>query len=221
MSNLPALKDIVALSEDVFKGNALMVLINQPPPDKWLKPHPTATRKNEEGKYVPIKYLPREYVEFLLSSIFTKYWVELRSDKLVANSYVVTVRLYVIDPIDGETRWNDGIGAVACQTDKGAGATDFNKIKSNAIQLAAPAAETFAIKDAAEKFGKIFGRDLNVDPVSYTGLLKEQIDIEELKELYELKKEGLTEDEIIYCGRIINGEEKNSYSKLHKFLMDK
>jgi hypothetical protein len=47
------------------------------------------------------------------------------------------------------------------QTDKGAGATDFNALKAGAVMMAAPAAETFAIKDAADKLGKLFGKDLN------------------------------------------------------------
>jgi hypothetical protein len=38
---------------------------------------------------------------------------------------------------------------------------------------AAPAAESFAVKDAAEKIGKLFGRDLNrADQILYDELAK-------------------------------------------------
>ena len=39
--------------------------------------------------------------------------------------------------------------------------------------MAAPSAESFAIKDAAEKLGKIFGKDLNrKDAMAYDSLIK-------------------------------------------------
>ena len=41
-------------------------------------------------------------------------------------------------------------------------------MSSGAIQMWAPSAESFAIKDAAEKLGKIFGKDLNrKDDIAY------------------------------------------------------
>jgi hypothetical protein len=47
------------------------------------------------------------------------------------------------------------------QVDSGKKAMDHEAIKSNAVMLALPIAETNAVKDAADKIGKIFGRDLN------------------------------------------------------------
>jgi hypothetical protein len=46
------------------------------------------------------------------------------------------------------------------QFDSGSDITQPHTIKSNAIQLAAPGAVSYAIKDAAEHLGKMFGRDL-------------------------------------------------------------
>jgi len=49
-------------------------------------------------------------------------------------------------------------------------------MKTMAIQMGAPAAESLAVKDAAEKIGRIFGRDVNRDrdkvmnDASYAGL---------------------------------------------------
>ncbi len=160
--HLPSLKDLVEENALTERENALMVLLNQDPPKDWIKQHPTTKTA----------YLPIERVEYLLSRIFTKWWVEVKAVNCIANSVVVSVRLYVTDPITNSEIWNDGIGASPIQTDKGAGATDWTKVKSAGVMMAAPSAESFAIKDAAEKFGKLFGKDLNrKDIINYTNLL--------------------------------------------------
>jgi hypothetical protein len=44
-------------------------------------------------------------------------------------------------------------------------------MNSSAIQIGAPSSESFAVKDACEKFGRIFGKDLNrKDNVNYDRL---------------------------------------------------
>lgn len=140
---------------DIRKEKELILLLNCNPPSTWVKEHPSSNEKNR------IYYIPIEKIEFLLTRIFNKWWVEIKEMQLIANSVVVTVRLYYINPITGKEEWQDGIGAQPLQTDKGAGATDFNAIKNNAVSLAAPSAESYAIKDAAEKLGKLFGKDLS------------------------------------------------------------
>lgn len=164
-TKLPSLSDLVEGNELTAKENALMVLLNQEPPNQWLKKHPMSG-----GDYLPI-----ERVEYLLSRIFTKWWVEVRQVQCLANSVVVSVRLYVIDPISNSEIWNDGIGASPIQTNKGAGAMDWNAAKSDGVMKAAPSAESYAIKDAAEKFGKLFGKDLNrKEIIDYKPLLSER-----------------------------------------------
>ena len=132
--------------------NNLNILLNENPPDAWVKEHPLA--KN-------VKYIPIERVEWLLTRLFFMWRVEVKSTQILANSIVVTVRLFYLDRFSDEFLWQDGIGAAPLQTDKGAGAIDFDKIKNDAVMKAAPAAESYAIKDAAEKIGKIFGKDMN------------------------------------------------------------
>lgn len=162
---LPRYEDLVTQDETSLKQNALTVLLNQNPPNAWLVEHPMI-----KG----YKYIPIEKIEYLLTRLFPRWWVEIRSSQVMANSVVVTVRLYVINPITGETEYNDGIGAAPIQTNKGAGATDWEQVKTDSLQKAAPAAETYAIKDAAEKFGKIFGRDVSrKGSMDYNGLLKQ------------------------------------------------
>lgn len=206
---LPTLDELVNESELSVKENNLMVLLNQPPPKNWIKQHPMT-----KGDYLPI-----ERVEYLLSRIYTKWWVEVKSCVCLANSLVCTIRLYVTNPLTKETEWNDGIGASPIQTDKGAGAMDWNKAKADGVMKAAPAAESYAVKDAAEKFGKLFGKDLNrKEDISFTDLLKEHVKHEDLLALWEIKKESVPSDQYYDCERVVNNKESNSYKKLFKYL---
>lgn len=154
--------------------NELTFLLNQQPPAKFIQEHPTIKVKNKEGQFVPLKFIPRENVEYMLTRIYGSWKLEIRSVVLIANSPVVTVRLYVTNPITKQEEWQDGIGASPIQTDAGKGAVDFMAMKSAGVMMAAPAAETYAFKDAAEKFGKIFGKDLNVrEQLDYSNILKQ------------------------------------------------
>lgn len=164
ITKLPTFQDLITDTQESLKQNALTVLLNQDPPKAWLVTHPMI-----KG-YI---YMPIEKIEYLLTRIFTKWWIEVKSVQILANSVCVTVRLFVTNPITGEIEWQDGIGAAPIQTDKGSGATDWNSVKTDGVQKAAPAAESYAIKDAAEKFGKIFGRDVSrKTTMDYNSLLK-------------------------------------------------
>jgi hypothetical protein len=190
MSNqLPALQDLykgdyLALQ----KENALNVLLNQPPKKEWIKSHPTAKE---------VKYLTIARVEFLLTSIFIQWDIEIKTVQQIANSVVVTVRLHYKNPVTGEMQWTDGVGAAPIQTDKGAGATDFSKVKNDAVMKAAPAAKSFAVKDAAHKLGNLFGADLNrKDEIMYDNMLnrfdmKKKLEAELSNQLKACQDEGL------------------------------
>ncbi len=171
---LPTLADIYADVEMTTRNTALSVLLNAEPQKHWISYHPTVKKKkiiNGVETTMPIEYLPIERIEYLLTRIFGKWRLEVKESGIVANSIQVIVRLHYIDPVSGEWDWQDGIGASPLQTNSGAGATDFNQIKSAAVQMAAPAAESYALKDAAEKLGKIFGKDLNrKDEINYQDL---------------------------------------------------
>ncbi len=213
ISKIPTLQELVSDTEMSLKQNALMVICNQFPPKDWVKEHPMNK----------IPYLPIERVEYLLSRIFGKWWVEIKDSKVLANSVVVTVRLFVVNPITREIEFQDGIGANPIQTDSGKGAMDWNYAKNNGVQLAAPAAETYAIKDAAEKFGKLFGKDLTrKDVIAYEGLLKTDPEsiLEEIKDLYSLKVENMGKDLVRDVERVIENKEVKAYLKIHKLLTE-
>lgn len=174
---LPAISELINGSLEI-KGrqNELNVLLNQEPNPAWLKEHPTA-----KG----VKYIPIERIEWLLTRLFIKWRVEIKTVEVMANSCVVSVRLHYQNILDDTWDWQDGVGAAPIQTDKGAGAMDWNKAKADGVMKAAPAAESYAIKDAAEKLGKVFGKDINrKDEIGYSVLLG-QIPAERHAEVFE------------------------------------
>lgn len=161
---IPALADLYNESSLAALGqaNELNIILNADPKPAWIKSHPTVKVKDAQGNSVPLQYIPIGTVEYLLTNIFVRWWVEIKDTKLIANSVCVTVRLWVIDPVTGQAIFQDGIGASPIQIKANSGgAIDFGNMQSAAIQMAAPSAESYAVSDAADKFGRIFGKDLN------------------------------------------------------------
>jgi len=215
--------ELVEYDETKVKENNYMVLVNQPPPKAWVKPHPIikVERTDKDNKKVkePYLYIPIERIEYLANRLFGGYQSKVNDVKCIANSVVVTVTVTVINPITSRKMSHDGVGACAIQTNSGAGAMDWNQAKSSGVQMAAPAAETYAIKNAFAKFGKLFGSDLNrIEEIDYTPLVKEFTNYEDLKELFELKKDALDEETLEFANRIITNEEKDQYKRLYEKL---
>lgn len=178
---LPVIQELYKDTDLAIQENALNVLLNQQPNSNWLVKHPTIKKqvKDSKGQLVweAIDYMPINRIEWLLTRIFLKWRVEVKAVQLIANSVQLTIRLHYKNPIDGEWDWQDGVGAVPLQTDKNAGAIDFNNMKSNSVMMATPAAKSFAVKDAADEIGRLFGRDLNrTDINSYTDSLNKDAD---------------------------------------------
>jgi hypothetical protein len=134
------------------KIDQYLSVVNVEPPKAILKDHPMARG---------VKYIAIADIENLLTKIFQQWRVEILNSGQLLNSLQVTVRLHYLDLVTGQWTFQDGIGAVAIQVDKGENASNLAAIKSNAIMLGLPAAKSFAIKDAAEHIGKLFGRDMN------------------------------------------------------------
>jgi hypothetical protein len=170
---IPKIADLVRLAGNVnesYEKDSLNELLNQPPHASWVKKHPMAKAKDDAGNTVEARYLPIDKVEFLLTYIFQSWKVEVLREQVMFNSITVTVRLHVQNPLTGEWTFQDGVGAMNIQTDAGKSAADLAAIKAAAVQMALPSAKSYAIKDAAEHFGAIFGRDLNRrDIVQFSG----------------------------------------------------
>lgn len=236
----PTLAELISDKEMAYAQDDLNIILNTPVPKEWIKEHPIAKIKvpktnndgtiatsQETGKpimiEIPLPYIPIKRVKYLLKRIFGKYQWEVKECKQVLNAMVVIGKLTIINPVTGEKESQDGVGAAAIQMDKGATQGDLSAIKANAIQLGAPAAESYALKNAAEKFGDIFGGNIyDIDRTSYTPVFGDEIrnppTLEDITELFELKKENLSPTQILDAERIINGQETKSYGKLFNLL---
>lgn len=209
---LPKIQDLHNDLQEAFKTDQLNLLLNQPPKKEWVKDHPIA--KN-------VKYLPIDKVEFMLTKIFGEWRVEIISEGQMFNSVYVKVRLHYKRPTDGEWSFHDGLGAVGVQTDKGASASDLSAIKQDAIMKALPAAESYAIKDAAEKLGVLFGKDLNrKETMAYEASFTE-VNEKMLYELLEQKAEKLTPTEYKQASDVLSNNQTKDFQRLHKLLISK
>jgi hypothetical protein len=141
-SDLVLLKESTGDIQDFIKNSDFLKIVNSNPPQAFVKDHPIA-----KG----VKYVPIDKVELMLDTIFQQWYPEVLKTGQLLNAIEVTVRVQFVD----------GVGAVAIQTDQGKSAADLAAVKSNAVMLALPAAKSYAIKDAVEHIGKLFGRDLN------------------------------------------------------------
>lgn len=216
---LPALADLydgdLELKDD---QNKLNILLNQPPKASWIKDHPFARG---------VKYIPIGRIEYLLTRLFIKWWVEIKSIQTIANSCTVIVRLHYQNVENNEWSCQDGIGAAPIQTEKDSGAMDWNKVRTDSVMKAAPAAESYAIKDAAEKIGKIFGKDLNrKDEIIYDTLASiipdEKISTSQYGYLEELIRKSTYTDEqkeILYVDAV-NIESYAEYEAMKNKLLE-
>jgi hypothetical protein len=167
-----------------------------------------------------VNYIPIERIEWLLDTLFIQWRVEVINYSQLFNSVSCHIRLHYLNPISGSWEFHDGLGAVGIQTDKGASAADLGAIKQDSVMKALPAAKSYAIKDATEHLGKIFGRDINrADQVVYKSTRKTPEEkLEEIQELYLEKSDKLSAKDLADLDRIINEKEVNSYDKVLRNL---
>jgi hypothetical protein len=190
--NLPTLQELID-GDIVLKAeqSKLNLLLNQDPPASWIKEHPFA-----KG----VKYIPIGRIEYLLTRLFIKWHPEVKGIQVVANSVAVTIRLHYQNIENNEWSWVDGVGAAPIQTEKGEKAMEQTAIRNDAVMKALPAAKSFAIKDAADHIGKIFGRDLNrKDEIIYDSLVipnVEEIKMKEFGYAEELVRKSTFEDHV-------------------------
>lgn len=178
-SRLVSLAKYKGRLEELIIQDEFKQLLNQEPPAQWVHTHPFAKS---------VKYIPIEIIESMLDKLFGEWRVVVLREGQLFNSIYVCVRVHYKNPLTGEWGHQDGIGAVAVQTETGKSAADLAAIKSNAVMLGLPAAKSFAIKDAVEHLGKLFGRDLNrKEVVAFTP----SYGTEDVKEALKKQKEQL------------------------------
>jgi hypothetical protein len=179
---IPTLAELHQDNPDAYANDKLKTLLNAPPNNMWVKKHP----------FTAVAYLPVDKVEYMLDKIFGRWRREIKSVFQIENSVVAIVRLHYWNPsitrldanghpiiingeeVMGDWDYHDGTGAMPIQVDKDCKASSMVDIKTAAIQMAAPAAASYALKDAADNLGKLFGRDITrKDTVAWDPSFKE------------------------------------------------
>ena len=158
MSKVAALYANKELMDKIAQFN---LVLNGETPEEWIRVLPGTT----------VKYVPIQRLEWLLTSIFGQFKYEVKSVLEINDSISVVVRVHYYNPVLDVWEWADGVGAAPLMATEG----------EMAVALALPAAKSFAVKDAVEPLGKLFGKDLNrADQIAYDNLEKKKKDSTEL-----------------------------------------
>lgn len=211
---LPILSELYDVSnvDVLFKKDQFNLLMNQQPEQKWILTNAYAGN----SKYIPIGIL-----ETLLQRIFKEFRVEVMREGTMFNSVYVTIRLHYLHPVSGEWGFHDGVGSAQIQTKSGASPADLANINNNAVMMALPMAKSYAIKDACDHFGKLFGRDLNRKDTMGFGVDK-NLDTDskftELLAIYNQKIDFIPADSFDVITKIVNDKKVKEYDRTIDFL---
>jgi hypothetical protein len=224
-STLPTVKQLFSDKlVEAGKHDDLNMILNQPPPKKWVKEHPMIKKKvrNAQGQSieVPFEYLPIDKVEMMLIRIFKHVKIEITGQGTAFNGVWVTVRIHYFHPVMNCMSFHDGIGSVSLQTKKGTSPADLANINHGALAIAFPIAKTEAIKDASHHFGATFGANLNrSDTIAFSSNINvEDPELTLLKTLYNKVMDSVPESEREFVERTINNEDKKDYKKKIEWL---
>lgn len=211
-TKLPTLQELHSDPVQAFKNDQLKQLMYQEPPKQWLK----VDKYSNNAVYLPIGK-----TEYLLDKIFQRWRVEVMDVKQMFNSITVTVRLHYWNVALNEWDFHDGVGAAEVQTKAGSSPADLAAINKGAVAMATPIAKSRAIKDATHHIGRIFGRDLNrQEETVFSGAYSSfTVGMNDLLELYNLKSDTLSKEDIAFCERVIANNEKASFTKMYNLLM--
>jgi len=137
---------------EIAKIEQLNSILCSKPNEGWVKTNKYANNS---------RYLPIDKVEFLLRKIFKQFKIEITGQGVAFNGVWVSVRVHYVDPISKEWRYHDGIGAEALQVKQGSSPAQLENINKGALSIAFPIAKSYAVKDACDHLGDIFGANLN------------------------------------------------------------
>lgn len=166
---LPKLAELHFDKEKAFADDELLRLLHQPANISWMKRHPLINVK-VDGKMEKLLYMPKDKVQFLLTRIFGFWKREIKSVQPFFNSALAVVRIHVQNPLTGEWMWHDGVGAAPMQTDAGSSAMEIGAMKNDAVMKGGGSAVSYALKNACECWGDIFGGNAqNKEAIQFTG----------------------------------------------------
>lgn len=211
---LPILSELYDVSnvDVLFKKDQFNLLMNQQPEQKWILTNAYAGNS---------KYIPIGIKETLLQRIFKEFRIEILREGTMFNAVYVTIRLHYLHPVTGEWSYHDGTGADQVQTKSGASAADLSSISNNAVAMSLPKAVSFAISDATDHLGKLFGRDLNRKETMTFGVdknLDKEAEHSALVVLFELKQDFIPANDFDDIKSVIEKKQIKSYPSTKAFL---
>lgn len=197
--------DLSLVEDNALSGAQLKQLLKKTPA-KYVHTRPAKGGGTWE-------YVTGGYVKKVLNIMFGWNWsFEIMDEKIIHGEVIVKGKLTCNSNGITVVKMQYGNKDIICKKNTDIPLSIGNDLKSAATDALKKCAAEIGI--AADIYNKMDFNEVNV-------YVEPAIDINDLKELYELKKEALGEDDIINAERIINNLEKNSYSKLFKSLQSK
>lgn len=173
---------------------------------KWLNLHPSKDDIKQNKFADNSEYIPIGIIENKLDETYSGLWsvVGVKTER-IDNSIVVQLQLRVYHPVAKCWLTRYGVGAVPVQLNKGEKILSPESIKSDAYKKGVGAAKSYALRNAAQSLGVIFGRNLNrADVDEYEPLTEQANRYSEAKaealELLESKKSTIAQS--VYDGMI-------------------
>lgn len=152
-------KALTTSPKELIQGDNLQALdaftarLNEAPPKDEVQTNAAANNS---------LYLPVSFVQMKLDELFLGLWSwEVKGVQVVANEILIFGDLAIFHPIAKTWITRSGTGAAMIQQVKDAPVNDVSAKIKNTMGKDFPHAEAEAMKSAAKKFGKVFGRDLN------------------------------------------------------------
>ena len=150
-------------------------ILNKQPSKKNIKKNKLAN----DSDYIPISILEKQ-----LDEVYGGLW-KYRVTQIfqLLNSIVVVLELEVYHP-SGVWIMRGCIGAVPIQLKKDENDITPNTINKMAVQMNAPSAKSFALSNAIQSLGEVFGRNINrkEQDLDYIYMTEQMTDFEPKKE---------------------------------------
>jgi len=158
------------------------------------------------------EYVTGGYVRKVLNIMFGWQWsFDIIDEKVMHGEVVVKGKLTCTSNGITITKMQFGNKDIICKKGTDIPLSIGNDLKAAATDALKKCAAELGI--AADIYNKQDFKEINVDAT--------EIELTDLMELFELKKESLTNSEMNNAERIINHQEKISYAKLFKTLQSK
>lgn len=206
-------KELSFVNDNSLNENQLAFILRRTP-DNYIKKRPG----KGGGTW---KYVTGGYIKKCLNLMFGWDWsFEIVTEQILHDEVIVKGKLTCNSGGKSIVKMQFGNKDIAYrkQTDeeKSKGAIKIPLSIGNDLKAAA----TDCLKKCAAEIG-LAADVYNAEDFKETKVDTSKIEYEDLKKLFEMKEENLSEDDKIFAERVLDNREENSYKKLHKYLKNK